>query len=57
MRLKKKTKVKGDQVVYSKISKKDIEQLKAAYKSGKLKFNSKEIAESILKDFRRGLSK
>lgn len=57
MRLKKKTKVKGDQVVYSKTSKKDIEQLKAAYKSGKLKFNSKEIAESILKDFRRGLSK
>ena len=57
MRLKKKTKVKGDQVVYSKISKKDIEQLKAAYKSGKLKFNSKEIAESILEDFKRGLKK
>ena len=57
MRLKKKTKVKGDQVVYSKISKKDIEQLKAAYKSGKLKFNSEEIAESILEDFKRGLKK
>lgn len=68
MSLKKKTKVnqdknkstssfKGKQMVFSKISKKEFDQLKAAYKSGKLKFDSKEVTESILKDFKNGLTK
>ena len=36
-------------------SKKELAKLKADYKSGKLKFASKEIAKSLLNDFKRGL--
>ena len=38
-------------------NKKELAQLKAAYKAGTLKFDSKEIAESILENFRRGFRK
>ena len=36
---------------------KDLAEIKAAYKSGKLKFNSKRVAESILKEFKPGLTR
>lgn len=68
MNLKKKTKVnqdknkskssfRGKQMVFSKVSKKEFDQLKTAYKSGKLKFDSKEVAESMLKDFKHAFKK
>ena len=37
--------------------KKELEQLKSKYKKGLLKFDSKELAESILKEFKTNLTK
>ena len=34
------------------MSKKELAELKNAYKSGKLKFDSKDIADSVLRDLR-----
>ena len=41
------------------MGKKELAELKAAYKSGTLKFNPKELATSILEDgdIKRGLTK
>ena len=47
--------LKKEEPEYSFSSKKDLAKLKAAYKSGKLKFDSKEVAKSILNDCKRGL--
>ncbi|MBI3591164.1 MAG: hypothetical protein HY094_07320 [Candidatus Melainabacteria bacterium] len=44
---------------FSNPGKKELAQLKAAYKKGHLKFNSKKIAEAIWKDknIKKGLTK
>ena len=47
--------LKKEEPEYDFTSKKDLAKLKAAYKSGKLKFDSKEVAKSILNDFKHGL--
>ena len=47
--------LKKQEPEYSLPSKKELAKLKADYKSGKLKFDSKEIAKSLLNDFKRGL--
>ncbi len=39
---------------YGFSTQKELAMLKAAYKSGKLKFDSKEIAKSILNDCKQG---
>ena len=36
---------------------KKLEELKTAYKKGKLKFDSEKIAESILREFKKGFIK
>ena len=41
----------------SLITKKELTKLKSAYKRGKLKFDSKDIADSVLKDLRNWLGK
>ena len=55
MNLKKKTKTKTK--IEKPVSKKELSNLKTAYKSGKLNFDSKKIAETVFKDFKRGLTK
>ena len=35
----------------------DLSTLKEAYKKGLLKFDSEDIAEAILKEFKKGISK
>ena len=47
--------LKKQEPEYNFPSKKELAKLKTAYKSGKLKFDSKEIAKSILNDFKQGL--
>ena len=47
--------LKKQEPEYNFPSKAELAKLKAAYKSGKLKFDSKEVAKSILNDFKRGL--
>ena len=47
--------LKKQEPEYNFSSKKELARLKAAYKSGKLKFDSKEVAKSVLNDFKRGL--
>ncbi len=47
--------LKKQESEYNFSSKKELARLKAAYKKGKLKFDSKEIARSILNDFKHGL--
>ena len=47
--------LKKQEPEYNFSSKKELARLKAAYKKGKLKFDSKEIAKSILNDFKHGL--
>ena len=37
--------------------KKELSQIKAAYKKGRLKFNSKEVAKTILRDLKHGLTR
>ena len=53
-----KKKKKKNSKKYNEQSKKEIARLKSLYKKGKLKFDSKKIAESILDDpyFRRGIA-
>ena len=46
---------KQEESEYNFSSKKELARLKAAYKKGKLKFDSKEVAKSILNDCKRGL--
>ena len=57
--IQKKTKqqpaLKKEEPEYNFASKKELARLKASYKSGKLKFDSKEVAKSILNDFKHGL--
>ena len=55
MNLKKKTKTKTK--IEKPVSKKELSNLKTAYKSGKINFDSKKIAGNILKDFKPGLTK
>ena len=55
MNLKKKTKIKTK--TEKPVSKKELSNLKTAYKSGKINFDSKKIAGNILKDFKPGLTK
>lgn len=59
MRLNKKTKLTQKEKSRCNGENKEIAQLKAAYKNGSLKFDSKDIAGAILedKDIRRGLTK
>lgn len=61
MNLKKKIKShqKKKSSHYSNIGKKELTQLRTSYRTGKLKFDSKEIAKAILedKDIRQGLTK
>lgn len=47
--------LKKQEPEYSFATKKELARLKAAYKKGKLKFDSKETAKSILNNFKRGL--
>jgi anti-sigma28 factor (negative regulator of flagellin synthesis) len=47
--------LKKQEPEYNFSSKKELARLKADYKSGKLKFDSKEVAKSILNDCKRGL--
>ena len=54
---KQKSTIKKQQEGTCYISKKDLQKLKLAYKAGKLKFDSKELADSVLKDVRHGLTK
>ena len=54
--MKKKTKIKKH-IKVPKITKKELVELKAAYKSGNLKFDSKKIAEAIFKDCKPGFIK
>ena len=56
--MKKKTKIKKH-IKVPKITKKELVELKAAYKSGKLKFDAKKVAESILEEehIKRGLTR
>lgn len=42
--------------ICSSLSKKALAQLKSDYKKGKLKFDSKKIAEAILADFKIGIT-
>lgn len=49
---KKKMKLKQKRNKHSK----EISKLKVAYKSRKLKFDSKKIAEAILKDFKKSFT-
>ncbi len=39
-----------------KEKKTDLGKLKEAYKKGKLEFDSEEIAEAILKEFKKGMT-
>lgn len=61
MKLKKKSKSERKEKVVSTITstKKELAELKTSYKNKDLKFDSKEIADAILKDkyFRSGLTK
>ena len=43
--------------IYQGKTKKEITQFKSFYKSGKLKFKARNIAEILLKDFKKGLIK
>ena len=47
--------LKKQEPEYDFASKKELAKLKAAYKSGELKFDSKEVAKSLLNDCKRGL--
>ena len=42
---------------YSPLSKKELAKLRTNYQKGLLKFDSKDIAEAILKEFKQGLTK
>lgn len=52
MKLKKKPKVyvREANKDFASLTKKELAEIKALYKSGNLKFDSREIAETILKD-------
>ena len=54
-----KKKKKKNSKKYNEQSKEEVTRLKSLYKKGKLKFDSKKIAESILDDpcFRKGITK
>lgn len=54
---KRKTEQVKSHMVNLKTTKKELNELKAAYKSRKLKFDSKKVAESILKDFKHAFEK
>ena len=47
--------LKKQEPEYNFSSKKELASLKAAYKKGKLKFDPKEVAKSILNDCKHGL--
>ncbi len=44
-----------EEPTFNLTTKKELAQLRAAYKSGKLKFDSNEVAKAILNDCKKGL--